>query len=58
MYKTKSYLTILSDSINYLTTNLSINHNELIKATISDLQYGILNNQLKKYLVMHLNMFY
>lgn len=44
MYKTKSYLTILSDSINYLTTNLSINHNEPIKATISDLQYGILNN--------------
>ena len=52
LFKTESYGTVISDDI--LTyrllksANLSSYHEELVKATIPDFQYGIMKDQLKK----------
>ena len=51
-YKTKSYGTTLSDDILAYrlikAANLSSQHEELIKATITDLKYDLVKDQLKK----------
>ena len=52
LYKTKSYGTVQSDDILayclFKSANLSNNHEELIKATILELKYNMMNYQLKK----------
>ena len=52
LFKTKSYGTVMSDDILAYrllkSTNLSSYHEELVKATILDLQYNIMKDQLKK----------
>ena len=56
LFKTKTYGTTMSDDILvYLlleSANLSTHREELIKATILDLQYNIVIDQLKKHSVM------
>ena len=51
-FKTKSYGTVMSDDILAYrllkSANLSSFHEELVKATILDLQYNIMKDQLKK----------
>ena len=52
LFKTKSYGTVTSDDILAYrllkSANLSGYHEELVKATIPDLQYDIMKDQLKK----------
>ena len=52
LFKTKSYGTVMSDDILAYrllkSANLSSFHEELVKATILDLQYNIMKDQLKK----------
>ena len=52
LFKTKSYGTVMSDDILAYrlpkSANLSGYHEELVKATIPDLQYDIMKDQLKK----------
>ena len=52
LFKTKTYGISMSDNILVYqllkSANLSTHHEELIKATIPDLQYNIMKDQLKK----------
>ena len=52
LFKTKSYGTVMSDDILAYrllkSANLSSFHEELVKATILDLRYNIIKDQLKK----------
>ena len=52
LFKTESYGTVISDDILAYrllkSANLSSYHEELVKATIPDFQYGIMKDQLKK----------
>ena len=52
LFKTKTYSITMSDTILAYqllkSANLSTHHEELIKATIPDLQYSIIKDHLKK----------
>ena len=52
LFKTKTYSTVMSDNIFAYqllkSANFSTHHEELIKVTIPDLQYNIMEDKLKK----------